>query len=179
MSFTSRARARLRVAKREICVWPRLSRGLAETSVELSWREQWTLIENQDVYPGTRDAHADGLVWRAVVTHFETIVELLHDVQFGRVHDIVNVHVLRGEHALARAWHVTLTVDLLVVEIDRIGEVGFEIQLTIAFQAFEAELVVEGIFHGTNTFGNIDELLAATASIARCCGKGGRWRGSR
>ena len=117
---------------------------------------------------------------QTVVTHFETIVELLHDIQFGCVHDIVNVHVLRGEHALARAWHVTLAVDLLVAEIDRVGEVGFEVQLTIAFHTFEAELVVEGIFHWTNTFGNIDELLAATASIPRCCGKGGRReRGSR
>ena len=114
-----------------------------------------------------------------MVVYPEAIVELLHNVQFGRLHDVLNVNVVRGEDALARARHVALTVDLLVVQIDRIGEVGLEVQLSIAFQALEAELVVEGIFHGTNTFGNIDELLTATASIARCCGKGGRWRGSR
>ena len=102
-----------------------------------------------------------------MVVYPEAIVELLHNVQFGRLHDVLNVNVVRGEDALARAGHMALTVDLLVVQIDRIGEVGLEVQLSIAFQALEAELVVERVFDGSDTFDDVDQLLATAASITR------------
>ena len=99
--------------------------------------------------------------------YLEAIVELLHDVQFGRLHDVLNVNVVRGEDALARARHVALAVDLLVVQIDRVGEVGLEVQLPVALQALEAELVVERVFDGPDAFDDVDQLLATAASVTR------------
>ena len=138
--------------------------ALVAWAMDTDWKSRWM--------PWTKNILSLCKEWGRGVAYLQTIIEFLHHIELGRFHHVLDMHILGGETSLARARNVTLTVDLLVIQIDGIREISLEIQLTIALQAFKAEFMVECIFNGTDPFGDIDQLLASPTSITR---RGWRW----
>ncbi len=84
------------------------------------------------------------------------IVHLLHHVQLGRIQHVVYIDAVRSEDSFARLGRVRLAIYLPIVQVNLVGVVGLQVQLTVADQTFEARFVVDVAFDWADPLQRVD-----------------------
>ena len=102
--------------------------------------------------------------WSSKILYLWLVVYFLHDVEFWCVEDAVNIDIIGAEDTFARFGRVRLTVNLSVVQVDLVGVVGLQVELTLADETFKAGLVVDISLDRTDSFERID-LIAASETL--------------
>jgi len=104
---------------------------------------------------------------KSELTHLWLIVELLHAIEPRSVQNAANEHIVGAEDALAGLGRVRLTVDLAVLQVDLVGVVGLEVELALALETLEADLVVDVALDGPDALERVHLVAAAEAFVAR------------
>lgn len=89
------------------------------------------------------------------------VVDLLHDVEFRCIKNVVYVNTVGTEDAFAGLGRMRLAVDLAVVEVDLIGVIGLEVKLPLAHQTLKTRLVVDVAFDWANALERVHLIAAA------------------
>ena len=100
------------------------------------------------------------------------VVDLLHEVELGRVQHVVNGDAVGAEHALARLGRMRAAVDVRVAQLLLIGPIGLEVELALARRALEARAMVDGALDRTDALQRVHLATAARAlgvHAGRCC----------